>query len=118
MEKQGIGHGISIFIAINIAENLIWHLFSPITISENEANPAFEGIFINLVHKLFSEDFMTAIIDAFTREKAFNIMNLLSTILIILIVLYFEGWYTNISFSNKIDTKRIDKDNAFKIKVL
>lgn len=92
MEKHGLGHGISVFIAINIAESIMWQIFSPITIAGNDNEASFEGIFINLVHKLFTEDFNTAMSDAFFRDRGENIMNLISTIIIIMIVLYLEGW--------------------------
>lgn len=80
------------FIAINIAENLVWHVFSPVTISGHDGDTGFEGIFINLVHRLLTENFSSAMNDAFFREKGDNICNLLTTIVIICLVFYLEGW--------------------------
>lgn len=101
MDKHGLGHGISVFIAINIAESIVWQIFSPITISGSDNEAAFEGIFINLVHRLFTEDYQTALTDAFFRDRGENIMGLISTIVIIMIVLYLEGLYTNVSLSRQ-----------------
>lgn len=101
MDKHGLGHGISVFIAINIAESIMWQIFSPITIAGNDNEASFEGIFINLVHKLLTEDTQAALNDAFFRDRGENIMNLLATIFIIMIVMYLEGWYTSVSLSRK-----------------
>jgi len=87
MDKHGLGHGISIFISVNIAESIIWQIFSPITIAGNDNAASFEGIFVNLVHKLFTENINDALSNAFFRDRGENIMNLISTIIIMLIVL-------------------------------
>lgn len=87
MDKHGLGHGISVFIAINIAESIMWQVFSPITITGNDNEASFEGIFINLVHRLLTEDFTTAMNDAFFRDRGENVMNLISTVVITMIVL-------------------------------
>lgn len=101
MEKHGLGHGISIFIAINIAESILWQVFSPITIAGNDNEASFEGIFINLVHKLLTEDYAVALSDAFFRERGENIMNLLATILVIMIVLHMEGWHNTVNMTRQ-----------------
>lgn len=101
MDKHGLGHGISVFIAINIAESIVWQIFSPVTIAGNDNEASFEGIFINLIHRLFTEDFNTAMNDAFFRDRGENIMNLFSTVFIIMLVLYLEGWFTSVSLSRK-----------------
>lgn len=45
----GLGSGISLFIATNICENIMWKTFSPITIT-TQAGTEFEGSLINLFH--------------------------------------------------------------------
>jgi len=101
MEKHGLGHGISVFIAINIAESILWQVFSPITIAGNDNEASFEGIFINLVHKLLTEDWQLALSDAFFRDRGENIMNLLATILVIVIVLFLEGFHNKVSLTRQ-----------------
>jgi len=51
----GLGSGISLFIATNICENIIWKSFSPITITTQQGTE-FEGSIINLVHSLLTKD--------------------------------------------------------------
>jgi len=45
----GLGSGISLFIATNICENILWKSFSPITI-RTEQGTEFEGAIIALFH--------------------------------------------------------------------
>jgi len=104
MEKHGLGHGISIFIAINIAESILWQVFSPITIAGNDNEASFEGIFINLVHKLLTEDPQVALSDAFFRDRGENIMNLLATVLVIMVVLHMEGWHNTVKLTRQGDS--------------
>ena len=49
----GLGSGISLFIATNICENIIWKAFSPYTIS-GPRGPEFEGAVIALFHLLLT----------------------------------------------------------------
>ena len=86
----GLGSGISLFIATNICEIILWKSFSPITIrTENGAE--FEGAIIALFHFLLTKpNKMFAIQQAFYRANAPNISNLLATILVVLVVIYFQ----------------------------
>jgi len=47
----GLGHGISLFIASNICENIFWRCLSPITL-KTDAGTEFEGSIVGLVHSL------------------------------------------------------------------
>jgi protein transport protein SEC61 subunit alpha len=49
----GMGHGISLFIASNVCENIFWRSFSPITL-RTDAGTEFEGSVISLFHSLFT----------------------------------------------------------------
>lgn len=49
----GMGHGISLFIASNVCENIFWRTFSPITI-KTDSGTEFEGSLISLFHQLFT----------------------------------------------------------------
>ena len=49
----GLGSGISLFIATNVCETIIWKAFSPITI-RSEGSTEFEGAVIAVIHKLFT----------------------------------------------------------------
>uniref|UniRef100_A0A5B6ZSG8 Translocon Sec61/SecY plug domain-containing protein n=1 Tax=Davidia involucrata TaxID=16924 RepID=A0A5B6ZSG8_DAVIN len=62
----GLGSGISLFIATNICESIIWKAFSPTTINSGR--------------------------EAFYRQNLPNVTNLLATVLVFLIVIYFQGF--------------------------
>mmetsp|Transcript_17419 Transcript_17419/g.45227 ORF Transcript_17419/g.45227 Transcript_17419/m.45227 type:complete len:472 (-) Transcript_17419:319-1734(-) len=93
MQKgYGLGSGISLFIATNSCENIIWKAFSPTTINTGKGTE-FEGAIIALFHLVITRsDKVRALQEAFYRSNLPNISNLLSTILVFVIVIYFQGW--------------------------
>merc|ERR1719444_260055 len=61
----GLGSGISLFIATNVCENIVWKALSPSTMNTGRG-PEFEGAIIALFHMLISRsDKFTALKDAF-----------------------------------------------------
>lgn len=84
----GLGSGISLFIATNVCENILWRTFSPITLTTANGTE-FEGSLINLIHIIMTKPGMSGIYNAFYRTSAPNVNNLLATILVFLIVIYF-----------------------------
>lgn len=96
----GLGSGISLFIATNICETIIWKCFSPITINTDNGIE-FEGSVIGMVHLLITRpNKMGALYSAFYRTSAPNINNLISTILVFLIVIYFQGFRVELPMKN------------------
>jgi protein transport protein SEC61 subunit alpha len=88
----GLGSGISLFIATNICESIIWKAFSPTTINTGRGTE-FEGAIIALFHLLITrQNKLRALHEAFYRSNLPNLTNLISTVLIFLIVIYFQGW--------------------------
>jgi protein transport protein SEC61 subunit alpha len=88
----GLGSGISLFIATNICENIIWKAFSPNTVNTGRG-PEFEGAIIALFHLLFTWNNKTAALkEAFYRERLPNIMNLLATVAVFAAVIYLQGF--------------------------
>ena len=88
----GLGSGISLFIATNICENVVWKAFSPATYNTGRG-PEFEGSLIALVHLLATRsDKMRALREAFYRPDLPNIFGLLCTVLIFLCVVYLQGF--------------------------
>ena len=88
----GLGSGISLFIATNICESIIWKAFSPTTINTGRG-PEFEGAVIALFHLLLTwPNKQVALREAFFRQNLPNIMNLLSTIVIFAAVIYLQGF--------------------------
>ncbi|KAF7803267.1 protein transport protein Sec61 subunit alpha-like [Senna tora] len=81
----GLGSGISL-------ENIIWKAFSPTTINSGRG-AEFEGAVIGLFHLLITRtDKVRALREAFYRQNLPNVTNLLATVLIFLIVIYFQGF--------------------------
>ncbi|KAJ3200690.1 translocon subunit, partial [Clydaea vesicula] len=98
----GLGSGISLFIATNICENIIWKAFSPTTFNTGKGTE-FEGAVIAFFHLLFSRnDKFRAVKEAFYRNNLPNLMNLLATVLIFAVVIYLQGFRVEIPVkSNK-----------------
>lgn len=47
INKHGLGNGISLFIAVNISEQLLWRILSPIYITDGGRNE-YEGLLVNV----------------------------------------------------------------------
>src|SRR5271156_284061 len=92
----GLGSGISLFIATNICESIIWRAFSPTTINTGRG-PEFEGAVIALFHLLLTwPDKQRALQEAFYRQNLPNIMNLLATLIVFAAVIYLQGFRVEI----------------------
>ena len=88
----GLGSGISLFIATNICETIVWKAFSPATVNTGRGTE-FEGAIIALFHLLATrQDKIRGLREAFYRQNLPNLMNLLATILVFAIVIYFQGF--------------------------
>lgn len=98
----GLGSGISLFIATNICENIIWKAFSPTTFNTGKGTE-FEGGIIAFFHLLFTRaDKFRAVKEAFYRTNLPNLSNLLATVLIFAVVIYLQGFRVEIPVkSNK-----------------
>merc|ERR1711927_123313 len=76
----GLGSGISLFIATNICENIVWKAFSPATINTGRGTEL-EGAVIALFHLLITRsDKVRALKEAFYRQNLPNLMNLGATV--------------------------------------
>lgn len=88
----GLGSGISLFIATNICESIIWKAFSPTTINTG-LGTEFEGALVAFVHLMVTrKNKVNAFYEALFRSNLPNVSNLLATVLVFLIVIYFQGW--------------------------
>jgi protein transport protein SEC61 subunit alpha len=88
----GLGSGISLFIATNVCETILWKALSPTTFNFGNG-PEFEGALIALFHLLFTRSNKSrALKEAFYRQNLPNVMNLLATILVFGIVIYLQGF--------------------------
>uniref|UniRef100_A0A674PDP3 Protein transport protein SEC61 subunit alpha n=1 Tax=Takifugu rubripes TaxID=31033 RepID=A0A674PDP3_TAKRU len=86
----GLGSGISLFIATNICETIVWKAFSPTTVNTGRGTE-FEGAIIALFHLLATRtDKVRALREAFYRQNLPNLMNLLATVFVFAVVIYFQ----------------------------
>ncbi|KAL7414776.1 SecY protein [Mrakia frigida] len=96
----GLGSGISLFIATNICETIIWKAFSPTTINTGRG-AEFEGAIIALFHLLLTWDNKSrALKEAFYRDKLPNVMNLVATVAVFAAVIYLQGFRIEIPVKN------------------
>eukprot|EP00697_Spironema_sp_BW2_P001840 gnl/Spiro4/12470_TR6583_c0_g1_i1.p1 gnl/Spiro4/12470_TR6583_c0_g1~~gnl/Spiro4/12470_TR6583_c0_g1_i1.p1 ORF type:complete len:478 (+),score=80.36 gnl/Spiro4/12470_TR6583_c0_g1_i1:86-1519(+) len=97
----GLGSGISLFIATNICETIIWKALSPTTINTGRGTE-FEGAIVALFHLLVTRtDKVRAIKEAFYRTNLPNVSNLLATVLVFAIVIFFQGFRVNLPMKNQ-----------------
>jgi protein transport protein SEC61 subunit alpha len=93
----GLGSAISLFIATSICETVMWRAFSP-TMVQGPKGSEFEGAIIALFHMLITRsDKITALKEAFYRGHAPNLTNLLATLLVFFIVIYFQGFRVDLA---------------------
>jgi len=96
----GLGSGISLFIATNICETIVWKAFSPTTVNTGNGTE-FEGAVIALFHLLATRsDKVRALRQAFYRTNLPNLNNLLATVLVFAVVIYFQGFRVELKIKN------------------
>lgn len=99
----GLGSGISLFMATNICENIVWKAFSPSTYNTGKGTwvqqltctlgTEFEGSLISIFHLLMTRpNKIRALREAFFRSNLPNISSLISTFVVFLIVVYLQGF--------------------------
>ncbi|XP_004343821.1 Sec61a1 protein [Capsaspora owczarzaki ATCC 30864] len=92
----GLGSGISLFIATNVCESIIWRSFSPTTVNTGRGTE-FEGAVIGFFHLLATRsDKFKALREAFFRQNLPNLTNLFATVAVFLIVIYFQGFRVDV----------------------
>merc|ERR1711906_20925 len=97
----GLGSGISLFIATNICETIVWKAFSPATINTGRGTE-FEGALIALFHLLITrKDKVRALKEAFYRQNLPNMTNLTATVLVFIVVIYFQGFRVDLPMKNQ-----------------
>jgi protein transport protein SEC61 subunit alpha len=86
----GLGSGISLFIATNISENIIWKAFSPFTVT-SDRGVEYEGAVVAAINFLITKkNKVEAIHRAFYRANIPNLSNFVATIIVFAVVIYFQ----------------------------
>ncbi|KAI8845925.1 translocon subunit [Chytriomyces hyalinus] len=110
----GLGSGISLFIATNICESIVWRAFSPTTYNTGKGME-FEGAITALFYLLFTrKDKFRALKEAMYRKNLPNVSNLLSTFSVFALVIYLQGFKVDIPV--KHSTQR-GQQGAFPVKL-
>ena len=92
----GIGSGISLFMATSICETIVWKAFSPFTLNAGRGSE-FEGAVVLLFQQILqNNNKVRALKDAFYRPHLPNVMNLLATLLVFVVVIFFQGFAVRI----------------------
>lgn len=101
MQKgYGIGSGVSLFIATNICESIFWRALSPITI-KTENGIEFEGAIVNMIHMFIVKDNkLYALHQSFYRGNSANMHNVLATVFMFFVIIYFQGFKVDIKLSH------------------
>lgn len=93
----GLGAGSTLFIATNICDTIIWKSFSPTTINTGRGTE-FEGAIIAFFHLLVTRsDKSRALREAFYRPQMPNLINLLATVFVFLVVVFFQGFHVDLA---------------------
>jgi len=109
----GLGSAISLFIATNICETIIWQSFSFHTVNYGRG-VEYEGAIIATIHLLlFRNDKVRALKEAFYRPDLPNLTNLLATVFIFIVVIYFQGFRVDIP----IKSQRMRQTTTYPIKL-
>ena len=110
----GLGSGISLFITTNVCETIIWKAFSPMTINQGKGTE-FEGAVIALFHLLATrDDKIRGLKEAFYRNNLPNLTNLMATVIIFLVVIYFQGFKVEVPIKS---TRYRGQNSSYPIKL-
>jgi len=97
----GLGSAISLFISTNICESIVWKALSPYTFNQG-AGPQFEGAIINTFQLFLTRSDKTkALKEAFYRQGMPNMMQLLATVGVFCMVVYFQGFKVELPMRSK-----------------
>ncbi len=96
----GFGSAISLFIATNVCEQVVWDAFSPTTINVGRGTE-FHGAIISLFHSLFvRSNKLAALRDALYRPGLPNLTNLAATLIVTVVVIFLQGWKVTLKLKN------------------
>lgn len=88
----GLGSGISLFIATNVCETIVWKSFSPTTYNTGKGTE-FEGAIVAFFHLILTrKDKLRAIKESLYRSNLPNLMNLFTTVALFIIIIYLQGF--------------------------
>jgi len=107
--NYGFGSGLNLFIATNVCENIIWRTFSPTTTPTIKGNQ-FDGALIQFFAAVFTghggSNRIDAIINSIYRDMLPGIYNIIATIVVFIVAIYFQGFKVDIKIQHtKVNTQ-------------
>jgi len=81
----GLGSGVSLFIVGGVAQQVFWSLFSPVSLPERGGEPL--GAVLAFFHSALRGD----VLSSFNRYPLPDMTGVLATLVVLLLVLYFES---------------------------
>ncbi|PRT55118.1 Protein transport protein SEC61 subunit alpha [Wickerhamiella sorbophila] len=86
----GLGSGISLFVATNVCEQVVWKAFSPNTINSGRGYE-FEGAVVEFVYRMSTgRSKWTALVDSFSRTSNPNMSQVVITAIVFLVIVYLQ----------------------------
>ena len=94
--------GISLFIAVGVAETIVWKSFSPMTLNTGRG-AEFEGAIVASFHMLLTRpDKFRALREAFFRSNLPNMSNVLVTVIVFVVVVFIQGYRRDIDMKVRV----------------
>jgi len=84
----GVTSAVSLFVAANSCERIIWEAFSPLRLMDGE----YQGAILQFLSALFSKNKIHGLFRAFFRQDGSNVLNVISTILMFALIVYVQGF--------------------------
>lgn len=113
----GIGSGTSLFIATNICETIVWKCFSLTTITTGRGTE-FEGAIIAFFHLLvIRSDKSRALKEAFYRTQLPNMVNLISTAVVFLVVVFVQGFHVRLATQHATGGQYAQPPEDYKVRL-
>jgi len=92
----GLSSAVSLFIAANSCERIIWEAFSPWKV-----NGEYQGAILHLLSALFSPNKLHSLFRAFFRQEGSNVLNVVSTVLMFTLIVYVQGFRIEIPIQSE-----------------
>lgn len=100
----GLVSAVSLFIATNVCEELLWKSFSFLKVREE-----YEGAFVAFFSYLYNTpNKLVALKKGFLREGLPNLYQIITTLFIFLLANYFQGFQSNVSIHDKRQQGHVD----------
>lgn len=97
----GVGSGISLFIATNVCETIVWKSLSLASV-QTPHGAVFEGAITSFLHQLFfSNNRLSALTEAFYRPYGANLTNVVATLAVFGLVVYLHAFRIDLAVKSQ-----------------